>query len=259
MTENGALTVGQVAEKFGITVRTLHHYDEIALVVPSERSRAGYRLYTADDLTRLQNVVVYRRLGFALDEIASMVDGSASGDDLRAHLNRQKAAVMTRLGELHELVDAIDRALETAMSDQPLTPQEMKELFGDGFDESYQAEAEERWGESDAWKQSAARTKSFTKADWQRVKDQGQAVLAAFAACVDAGQPADSDEAAAAAELHRASIETFYDCSHAFQVNLAEMYVADPRFAATYDAVRPGMAQYVRDAIVANATRHAAG
>ena len=68
------LTVGQVAERFDITVRTLHHYDEIGLLRPSERTRAGYRLYTEDDLTRLQHIVVYRRLGFALEEIALLLD-----------------------------------------------------------------------------------------------------------------------------------------------------------------------------------------
>ena len=68
------LTVGQVAERFDVTVRTLHHYDEIGLLEPTERSNAGYRLYTDHDLTRLQHVVVYRRLGFALEEIAALLD-----------------------------------------------------------------------------------------------------------------------------------------------------------------------------------------
>jgi MerR family transcriptional regulator, thiopeptide resistance regulator len=67
MTEGAALTVGQVAERFGVTVRTLHHYDEIGLVRP-HRTVSGYRIYTDDDLERLRHVVVYRRLGFPLEE-----------------------------------------------------------------------------------------------------------------------------------------------------------------------------------------------
>ena len=106
-------TVGQVADLFGVTVRTLHHYDEIGLLVPSERSRAGYRLYTAEDLTRLQQVVVYRRLEMPLDEIATLLEG---GEDAADHLRRQRGAVMQRLGELTELVAAIDRALDREMS-----------------------------------------------------------------------------------------------------------------------------------------------
>jgi DNA-binding transcriptional MerR regulator len=87
------LTVGQVAGQFGVTVRTLHHYDQIGLLVPSERTPAGYRLYTTADITRLQNVVVYRRLGFPLEEIALLLDEPAV--DLGEHLRRQRAAVMS--------------------------------------------------------------------------------------------------------------------------------------------------------------------
>ncbi|MDQ6641736.1 MAG: MerR family transcriptional regulator, partial [Actinomycetota bacterium] len=105
-----ALTVGQVAVDLGVTVRTLHHYDEIGLVRPSGRSQAGYRLYTRADLERLEAVVVYRRLGFPLGEIAALVE--ATGADRAGHLRRQRAAVSTRLEEMHDLVKAIDRALE---------------------------------------------------------------------------------------------------------------------------------------------------
>ncbi len=248
------LTVGQVADLFGVTRRTLHHYDEIGLVVPSMRSHAGYRLYGDDDLTRLQHVVVYRRLEFALEEIALLLD---EPDSVQDHLRRQRAAVSTRMRELKQLVQAIDHALEQTMNNTAMTNAEMKELFGDTFEESYATEAKERWGDTDAWKQSQARTKNFTKDDWVAVKAEGDAVNAAFANCLDAGLAPDSDEAAAAAEQHRSSIETFYDCSHEFQVKLAEMYVCDPRFTKTYEDIRPGMAQYVHDAIVANAARHA--
>ncbi len=145
-------TVGQVADVFGVTVRTLHHYDELGLLVPSERSAAGYRLYTDADLRRLQQIVVYRRLELPLDEIANLLAGD---EDPRAHLRRQREAVMTRLDELTDIVVAIDRALEREMDDRPATTAELKELFGDGFSDEYQQEAQERWGETDAWKQSA--------------------------------------------------------------------------------------------------------
>src|SRR4051812_11179596 len=101
-----ALTVGQVAEWFGVTVRTLHHYDEIGLVRP-HRTGAGYRVYTDADLERLRHVVVYRRLGFSLEEIGPLLD--APGVDVEAHLRRQRGGVVTRLDELGGLVEAIDR------------------------------------------------------------------------------------------------------------------------------------------------------
>ena len=99
--------MGRLARRLGLTVRTLHHYDEIGLLVPSRRSGAGYRLYTEDDITRLQHVVVYRRLGFALEEIALLLDDPAA--DVAEHLRRQRAAVTSRLEEMRDLVTAIDR------------------------------------------------------------------------------------------------------------------------------------------------------
>src|SRR6476619_974040 len=215
------LTVGQVAERFGVTVRTLHHYDEVGLLSPSERSTAGYRLYTGQDVTRLQHVVVYRRLGFALEEIALLLEHP---ETVESHLRRQRAAVMSRLDEMRDLVTAIDRALEREIIQQPATTEDMKELFGDGFYEN-----------------------------------QTDALHAAFVAAMDAGEPPTSEAAMDAAEQHRLHIDRrFYDCTHAFHTGLADMYVSDSRFTATYDEIRPGMSFYVRDAIYANAERAAA-
>ncbi len=250
-------TVGQVADVFGVTVRTLHHYDEIGLLVPSERSRAGYRLYTDEDLIRLQQVVVYRRLEMPLEEIATLLD---RGEDAADHLRRQRDTVMQRLTELTELVAAIDRALEREMSEQPATTEDLKELFGDGFTDEYEQEAQQRWGETDAWKQSRSRTKRYTKADWEQVKQEADAVNAAFVAALRSGEPATSRLAMDAAEQHRLHIhDRFYDLDRTFHRGLADMYVADPRFTKTYEDLAPGLAAYVHDAIHANADRHATG
>lgn len=248
------LTVGQVAERFAVTARTLHHYDEVGLLSPSERTRAGYRLYTDDDLTRLQHIVVYRRLGFALEEIALLLENPES---VEQHLRRQRAAVTSRLDEMRDLVAAIDRALEREMNSERATDDELKELFGEGFHDA-QAEAEQRWGETDAWRQSRERTKNYSKADWEEVKAESDRVHAAFTDAMDAGEPATAAAAMDAAEQHRVSIQRFYDCSYDMHRNLADLYVSDPRYTATYDEIRPGMAHYVREAIHANADRHQA-
>lgn len=255
-TQGARMSVGQVADLFAITVRTLHHYDEIGLVVPGERSPAGYRVYTHDDLARLSTVVVYRRLGFCLEEVAQLL---ADPSSVRDHLTRQRAAVMTRLEELRELVTAIDHALEKDMSNQQMTTQDVKELFGDGFSEEYQAQAQERWGDTSAWKQSQARTSTYTKADWEQVKAEGDAINDAFVAALRSGEPATSEAAMDAAEAHREHIEArFYDLDHRFHRGLGEMYVTDERFTKTYEDLAPGLARYVRDAIAANADRHGA-
>ena len=139
-----------------------------------------------------------------------------------------------------------------------LTPEEQFEVFGtDKVGGEWAAEAEERWGDTDAWHESQRRAARYTKEDWAQMKSQSDAALRAYADAMTAGVPAASEQAMALAEDNRRFISRwFYDCSHTMQRNLAEMYIADDRFRATYDSVRPGLAQYVHDAIVANADAH---
>lgn len=246
-------TVGEVARELGITVRTLHHYDRIGLCVPSERSPAGYRLYSDTNLQRLQQVVVYRRLEVPLDDIADLL---ANGD-VHSHLRRQRAVVMDRLRELNQLVVAIDTALENTMNDEPMTMQDMKQLCGDGFEEA-QAEAEERWGDGDAWKESKRRTAKYTKDDWTRIKAAQDDLQQRMAAAFRQGVPARSPQAAGLVDEHRDQITRwFYDCSPQMQVELGRMYVSDPRFTHAYDGTydAPGLSEWIRDAIEA---RHSA-
>lgn len=248
------LTVGEVAKRFGITVRTLHHYDEIGLLTASRRASSGYRIYTPADLTRLSQIVVYRRLELPLDEIASLLDRG----DVVSHLTRQRERVMSRLGEMKDLIEAIDHALDKAMTNTPMTDDDMRELFGDGFDD-YQAEAEQKWGETAQWRESQRRAKSYSKEDWVQIKSEGEAVETALADAFRAGLPAGSEEAMNAAEKHRLHVNRwFYDCPPAFHRNLGDMYVSDPRYVATYDESfeLPGLAVFCRDTIHANADRN---
>ncbi len=247
-------TVGAVARIAGVTVRTLHHYDEIGLLRPGRRSETGYRRYDDADLARLERILFYRELGFGLDAIqAIMRDGDA---DTVVHLRRQHRLLLERIGRLQRMVAAVEKEIEAHAMEIRLTPEERFEVFG-GFDpDAHGAEVEERWGDTDAYRESARRAARYTKADWGRIKADGRVVTEAFAAALRAGLPADGPEAMDAAEAHRRQIsEAFYDCPLEMHLGLAEMYVADPRFTATYESVAPGLARYVHDAIVANAAR----
>ena len=229
--------------------------DEIGLVCPSERSLARYRLYTEADLERLQQVVVYRRLGFPLDEIVRLL-AEVTPAGVTDHLRRQRAALLARMAELRDLVVAIDRALEKGMTGINLTQEERRELFGDGFSDEYAAEAKERWGDTQGYQRWAVRAPSYSRADWEQIKAEGDAVNAGYAAAQDCGAPADSVAAMDAAEAHRAYMSArFYDVSHEMHCGLGQMYVCDARFTTYYEDLAPGLAQYVHDAILANAAR----
>jgi MerR family transcriptional regulator, thiopeptide resistance regulator len=257
MNENTGLSVGAVARLAGTTVRTMHHYDQIGLLRPSGRTRAGYRTYGEGDVERLQQILFYRELGFSLEAIAGvMSNGTTEPLD---HLRRQHELLGNEIERLQRMVQAVQKAIEASQMGIKLTPEERLEVFG-GFDPAaYEAEAGERWGKTDAYAESARKTAAYTKADWLRVQAESKAVNDRFVAAMTAGLDADSLEAMDAAEAHRKQIGAFYACSPDMHVGLAEMYINDPRFAANYEKVAPGLAQYVHDAILANAARAKAG
>ncbi|MFT4187116.1 MAG: MerR family transcriptional regulator [Aeromicrobium sp.] len=245
-------TVGDLARLAGVTVRTLHHYDEIGLLRPSARSHADYRLYDADDASRLTRVLFYRDLGFGLTEIAALLDGD---DDPVVHLRAQHRLLSERLGRVRAMVAALEREMEAHMSGTPLTTEQKLEIFGDDWDPAYEAEAEERWGDTDAWAQSKARTAGFTADDWRQVKADTDTLNADLVAALNDGVEPGSERANALAERHLEQIQRFYDADHAMQCQIASLYTEDARFAATYEKLAPGLGAWLRAVIEANAER----
>lgn len=141
--------VGQVAGFAGVTVRTLHHYDEIGLLAPSGRSHAGHRRYSDADLDRLQQILFYRELGFPLDEVAALLDDPEA--DPRAHLRRQHELLTARIERLQKMAAAVEHAMEARTMGINLTPEEKFEVFGDKDPEAHAEEAERRWGGTEAY------------------------------------------------------------------------------------------------------------
>lgn len=250
----GGYSVGHVARAAKVTVRTLHHYDRIGLLRPSGRTAGGYRRYSDADLERLQQILFYRELGFPLEEIAEILDDPRA--DPMTHLRRQRDLLVGRIDRLRAMVTAIEHAMEARRMGISLTPEERFEVFGDFDPEAHAEEAAERWGGYDAYQASQRRTAAYTKADWQRIKDEQEAILREFAAAMADGAPATGERAMDLAERHRRSIsDNFYECTPQMHRGLAELYVGDPRFTATYEQVAEGLAQYIHDAVIANADR----
>ena len=246
------LTVGQVARLAGVTVRTLHHYDTIGLVAPRARSEAGYRLYGREDVARLQEVLFLREFGFPLEEIAALVSGP--GYDRRKALARQRTLLEQRADHTRRMIETIDATLRAEREGREMSNEEMLGVFGDFDPAAYQDEVAERWGDSDAYRQSARRTASYSKADWEAIRSEADRIYQAFAELMQAGTPAP--EAAELVDEHRDHISRwFYHCTPEIHAGLGQMYLADARFTATFDATAEGLAAYLAEAI---ATRYQA-
>jgi MerR family transcriptional regulator, thiopeptide resistance regulator len=247
--------VKEVAELSGVSVRTLHHYDRIGLLVPSARTGAGYRLYNDADLLRLQQVLVQRELGLSLEAIRKLLDDPKF--DHRAALLEQRKLLLERAAHTQQMIKALDSALsllETTEGD--MTMSKMRELF-DGFDPSvYEEEAKQRWGKTEAYKESQRRTKQYTEENWQRYRDEAATNTLAFVAAMHAGKAVDDPDVMELAEQHRLLIDRwFYPCSHEMHARLADMYEADPRFAENIDKAAAGLTPFLSAAIRANAAR----
>lgn len=253
-----AKTVGAVATLTGVSVRTLHHYDHIGLVVPSVRTAAGYRGYTDADIERLHLVLVYRSVGLPLDEIRELL---SPGADVLEHLRRQHELLLEQAERVDHTIKAVEELMNAHRDGIQLTAEEQVAVFGTtafsvgappARGGEYAAEAEQRWGDTDAWKQSQQRVSRLSKQDWLDIKAEGDALLEALADAKRAGVRPGSAEANELAARHRASIERFYDCDDEMHRCLADMYVADDRFTRHYDEAEPGLAQFVRDIVVAS-------
>lgn len=247
-------SIGEVARVSGVTVRTLHHYDEIGLLPPGGRSSVGYRRYTEADLDRLQQILAYRELGFPLDQIATILADPDA--DLREHLRRQHSLLVGRQDRLRKMIEAIEFMMEAQQMGIKLTAEERFEVFGDFDPDQYADEAAQRWGGTEAYQESQRRAGSYGKQDWQRIKEEGDGITRRFAGALAAGVPAASAPAMDLAEEHRQHISRwFYDCSYEIHRGLADLYVSDERFTRNIDAYASGLAAYQREAFLANAAR----
>ncbi len=263
------MTVGSLSEMSGVSVRTLHHYDAIGLLRPTSRSAAGYRLYTADDAERLRDILVFRNLGLTLEQVGQLLDDDDGhyGDDGDARrspraarvavLRAQRELTAQRLALQQQRIELIDRILQEPEGRLTMTTESFDKL--PDVDE-YAQEARERWGDTDEYRESARRSARYGKADWARIAAAQREQLVRFASLLTAGAAPDSEESMAAAEEARRFIdEWFYPLTPEMHRGLAEMYIADPRFKAHYDEAAPGLAQFVHDAINANADRARSG
>ncbi|WKX71688.1 MerR family transcriptional regulator [Streptomyces sp. XD-27] len=254
-------SVGQVSGFAGITVRALHHYDRTGLLTPSERSPAGYRLYSDADLARLQQILFYRELGFSLDEIGAILqDPQANALD---HLRARHRLLVEQIDKLRRLVEVAEHAMEVQQTGVELTPQERFEVFGEiTFDLSYATEAHLKWQDSEGHRRSMARAAAHTKEDWRQIMAEAADWRKRLIAAFDADEAADGDLATGLAEEHRAHVSRWFTpCPPEMHRRIADEYVADARgFALVVPASeqRPGLAAYLHAAIHANADRRAA-
>ena len=239
------MSVKEFAELTGVSVRTLHYYDEINLLKPAEiDENNGYRFYDKAALERMQEILFYRELDFPLKSICDIL--SSPDYDKQKALSEQKKLLILKKERLERIISAIDNAEESEVV--------MKALNNNDYEvarKQYEAEAKERWGKTEAYKEHTEKTKDYSKVKWQSVTDGLDSIFAEFAECMKSGNTPDSEAAKVLAEkLQKYITDNFYTCTNEILLGLGQMYVCDERFTQNIDKHGVGTAEFVNKAII---------
>ena len=238
------MRINEFAKLTGVSVRTLHYYDEIGLLKPAfVDEQNGYRFYDEDSLYRMQEILFYRELDFPLKSILEIL--SSLDYDKNKALAEQRKLLLLKKERLERIIDALDEAAKGKVT--------MTAFDNNDYETArklYEAEAKQRFGNTDAYKEHEQKTADYTKDKWQTVNDGLMTVFCKFAECLKNGNTADSNEAQAlVSELQGYISDNYYTCTKEILAGLGQMYVADERFKNNIDKNFEGTARFVSKAI----------
>ena len=238
------MQINEFAKLTGVSVRTLHYYDEIGLLKPAfVDEHNGYRFYDKNSLERMQEILFYRELDFELKSILQIL--SSPDYDKQKALAEQRNLLVLKKERLERIIDALDDARKGNVIMTAFDNNEYETAR-----KHYEAEAKQRWGETGVYKEHTEKTAGYTKDKWQQVNNGLNAVFAKFAECMDNGHSADSPEAQAIVkELQTHITENYYTCTNEILAGLGQMYVCDERFKKNIDSHGEGTAEFVAEAI----------
>lgn len=237
-------TVKQLADLAGVSRRTLHYYDEIGLLKPSEIGDNGYRYYDDEQVLRLQQILFFRELGLSLDEIGTAVD--APDFDILQALQTHRRALAQKANRLDNLIQTIDKTIDHLKGNIEMSSNEFFTGFDEETQKEYEKEAAERW-DAEEVKATTQRWNNYSAYQKKQIMDEGNAVYTDLLAAMDKG--VDSPEVQAIIGRWHEHLRYFYEPSVERMRGLGWGYANDPAFATFYEKIHPNMPQFISEAI----------
>ncbi len=242
-------TIKQAAEMAGVSVRTLHHYDQMGLLHPAETTPAGYRLYGEREMEKLQQILFFRELDFPLVQIKAILERPDfyPGEALLAH----RSALMARRERLDALIENIDRTIKSCKGGNKMKSEERFTGFGKKLiaenEARYGKEIREKFGE-DAVNESYAKVGKYSKEEWEAIQAEADGIYRSLAGMMHL--PADSREVQELIQKHYDHLNKYFATyTREMYAGLGEMYAEDERFRAFYEKYAAGMAEFMQNAI----------
>jgi DNA-binding transcriptional MerR regulator len=237
-------TVKQLSNLAGVSVRTLHYYDEIGLLKADSIRPNGYREYGDEAVLKLQQILFYRELDLSLEDIKAIV-GRPDFDEVAA-LEAHRLSLQGRARRLEHLIQTVDDTLLHMKGLKEMSKKQLFAAFSDEEQEKYAREAEQLYDPAIV-KESNRKWKSLNAPEKQLIADEGNAAYEAIVAAIPLG--ASSPQAQAGVELWRKHMDYFWTPNLNQLVGLTELYNSDPRFKANFDKIDPRMAEFMREAV----------
>lgn len=241
-TERHGLTVHEVSQRSGVSIRTLQYYDKIGLLKPAEYTDAGYRLYDDEQLERLQQILLFRELEFPLKDIQKILD--APDFDREKALDQQIALLKLQKEHLEKLL-RFARGLKGE-------PTMNFDVFDTSKMEDYTRQAKETWGQTEAFREFEEKNAGRTAEDQQKLAGGMMAIFEEFGALKDTADPEGNEAQALVRKLQGYITTHFYTCTDEILAGLGQLYTAGGAMTDNIDkAGGPGTAAFASAAIAA--------
>lgn len=237
------MKINEVAKLTGITTRTLHYYDEIGLLKPSQITAAGYRLYDENSLSKLQQILFFRELNFPLNEIKEIMTNSEY--DKTEALKKHKELLLKKRERIDRLVTLVENTIK---GDGEMSFKEFDMTEIESAKKKYAKEVKERFGNTEAYAESEEKAKNYGKEQWQEIDAESKKLLKAFADNMDK-TPDSEDIQKLVKEWQDFITKSFYKCTNEILQGLGMMYVEDERFKKNIDSNGEGTAEFISKAI----------
>jgi DNA-binding transcriptional MerR regulator len=240
-------SIQQLATLAGVSVRTLHHYDAAGLLCPSRQAANKYRQYNEGDLLKLQQILFFRELEFSLDDIRTIL--SSPDFDIATALREHRVLIKAKQKRLTALIGTIDKTLTRLTTNNTMEDKELYDSFTKEEQEKLAGEAKERWGHTDAYRQSQERYAKLSKEQIDQLKVDADVLMKKIATHVS--EDPNSTAVQELMEEHYNALRTYYEPTFEIYRGLAQMFIQDPRFTAYYEKYATGLAQFMHDAMIA--------
>ena len=240
--------INEISKLTGVTIRMLHHYDKIGLLVPSKRNNSNYRVYSEEDVARLYQILLFKELEFTLKDIKRILDDE--GFDREEALKVHKKLILEKKNRLEKIIESIDDTIRN-IGGKTMSKKDFKAFSYDeirNHQEKYKEETEQKYGKSDAYKESKEKTSKYSKNDWENIMEDAGVIYEELAKLM--GRNPANDEVQVLVQKWRDYISNnFYNCTIEIFRGLALMYVADERFTNNIDKYGKGLAKFLSDAM----------